>query len=50
LVFGTALLRLRIVLFVSSREMRLCSVSRFSSTSFLLHPAVHTAQLPMPTT
>ncbi|MEO6918696.1 MAG: hypothetical protein ABI188_06490, partial [Collimonas sp.] len=28
--------RQQIVLFVSSREMRLCSVSSFSSTSFLL--------------
>ncbi|MGB7193716.1 MAG: hypothetical protein WBD81_09675, partial [Collimonas pratensis] len=28
--------RCQIVLFVSSREMRLCSVSSFSSTTFLL--------------
>ncbi|MFJ2990986.1 hypothetical protein ACIPF8_24285, partial [Collimonas sp. NPDC087041] len=28
--------RRQIVLFVSSREMRLCSVSSFSSTTFLL--------------
>ncbi|WP_211482449.1 hypothetical protein, partial [Collimonas sp. OK607] len=28
--------RCQIVLFVSSREMRLCGVSRFSSTTFLL--------------
>jgi hypothetical protein len=36
LVFGTALLRLRIVLFVSSRGMRLCRSSLNPSTPLFL--------------